>query len=165
MTPVDDRDGRQRAPYDGYVIAYAPGEAPSMAHRLAEETELLRAVLHALGALDEPREAPTRLVDRREAAAMFGVSEKTLTRWVKPTSQTRKRGRAWYDPADVERQLRALGPAPGPRVTSAAQPKPKRAPKHRARAARAEPSTEARVAAIELRLKDGSSNSARRSRS
>jgi hypothetical protein len=152
-----------RAPYDGYVIAYAPGEAPSMAHRLGEETELLRAVLRALTARTEPREAPTRLVDRREAAAMFSISIKTLSRWVQPTSQTRRRGRAWYDPADVERQLRALGPVPGLR-SSTVVPKAKRPPKRRPSPVRSEPSTDARVAAIEQRLKDGAVGTSRRGR-
>lgn len=144
-----------RAPYDGYVIRCAPGETPSMAHTLGEEAELLRAILRALATHEAPQEAATRLVDRREAAAMFGVSVKTLTRWVKPTSQTRKRGRAWYDPADVERQLRALGPAlKSPKATATTTT---RAKKRTARPTqwRTEPSTDARIDAIEQRLKDG----------
>lgn len=152
-----------RAPYDGYVIVYGPGGAPSMAHMLGEETGLLRAVLSALIAYDAPREASTGLVDRRVAAAMFGVSTKTLTRWVKPTCQTRKGGRAWYDPADVERQLRALGPAPALRGASAEPARqPKRASKRRAPTAHMELSTNARVAAIEERLKEGAGRPSRR---
>lgn len=138
------------AAYDGYVVAYAPGGAPSMAHLLDEEVELLRVIARAV--TTPKAAAETALLDRAAVAALFGVSTKTISRLVKPTSQTRKRGRAWYDPADVERQLRALGPLPStaPRASTTTR-RPKRARKSAALGAHTR-SNDERVDAIEQRL-------------
>lgn len=58
---------------------------------------------------NEPPAQPTRRLSRPEAQHMLGVSEKTLSRWVKAGRLTQTRvglRRVYYDLAEVERLLR-----------------------------------------------------------
>ncbi len=61
----------------------------------------------------EPRDDD--LLDRRQVAARLCVSIRWVERHLIPTSQPRRGGRAWYSPADVEKQMRALRPDSAPR--------------------------------------------------
>ncbi len=137
-------DVRHVAPASGFTL-----EIPCAGHLTVEHE-----ILEALGRIEKALAMPLRptspapdLLDRREVAAWLGVSTRWVERHLRPTSQPRAGGRAWYTRADVEDQMRALRPH------GAAPPLPRRRSKLVPRAT-LDTDVQKRIAAIEARLRD-----------